>query len=130
DLLLGACADHALGGYVTQHSDADILAHAQIGEDAVGLAFLGQIDQAIADRPLWRAERPGPPAESGAAGGLRKQAEQSLHDLRPPCTDQSGHAEDLAFTHAEGDILETRAAKALDRQHFLTLRQNRPVERI
>src|SRR3989454_272644 len=131
----GPCLRHLLvaidhegqRGVVPERNEGHVLRDAEAGEDARTLAVLREIPETLAHR-LLRISRPGLLAAHAHHARRGPQSHERLGDLRPPCSDQTRKAEDLAFPHREGDVGERAGrAQAADLQddgsHGLPLRR-------
>ena len=74
----------------------DIGGDRQVEEDAVALAVLREVDDAVVDAVAVAADGEGLAVEGHLAAGAFVEAADALDDLAPAGADQSGDAEDLA----------------------------------
>ncbi len=98
-----------------QHRQGDVLAHAQVGDDALALAIFGHHAQPRADRLERRARVDHltlQPHLGAVAPGVG--AEQRRHQLRAPGPHQAGDAKDFTAPEHEGDVVDALSLGVVD----------------
>src|SRR5918994_560718 len=96
ELVLAPLGHEAGPGEGRQRSQDDVLAHRQVGHDALGLAVLGEHRDAGADGGLGRSQPQGPAADADRALVERLGPEDRLGRLGASRAEQAGQADDLA----------------------------------
>ena len=107
-------------GDIGYYREGDVEHDVAHGEDAVSAAVLGDKGEAFVDRVRPAVRNKFLAVQTGDAAGASADAEDGLHQLRPPCAHQSHHAKNLPPANLKADMPEIRlVAQVLDFQHRL-----------
>lgn len=106
-------------GDIGYYREGDVEHDVAHGEDAVSAAVLGDKGEAFVDRVRPAVRNKFLAVQTGDAAGASADAEDGLHQLRPPCAHQSHHAKNLTPANLKGCppqefLIRLRLSKAAD----------------
>ena len=101
---------------LVQGRERDVLAHVHDEHQAVALAVLGHVIDAVSDGLVGIGGVNPLAAQRDFALLPLVQAIDGLRQLRAACADESGHAQHFAAAHIKGDIPHQMVAQALHRE--------------